>query len=137
MIATWNVGTQFEGKQYEVDGTIAQRTGDDLEVALADALGIAREYLSVSGTSVMVVPTPGTPAVAWLTLSDGEIDRPANDWFGQHVNDLAKNARGDLRTLMKMVLRRIIRYIKRRGVGKTAFLNAVGALWDATTTNGD
>lgn len=137
MIATWNAGTPLAGKQYEVDGTLAQRTGSDLEDALAVELGIGREFLSVSGTSVMVVPVPGEPAVALLTLSDGEIDRPANDWFGQHVNDLAKNASGDLRTLMKMVLRRIIRYIKRRGVGKTAFLNAVGALWDATTTNGD
>lgn len=72
-----------------------------------------------------------------LTLSDGEIDRPYNDWFGQHVNYLAGNARGDLRTLMKTVLRRIIRYAKRRGVTKTAFLTSVGAMWDAVTVNGD
>lgn len=142
MIATWNVGTQFAGLQIDLDGTVAGRTGtaaeiDLLENVLADALNISRAHLSLNGTSVMVVPKPGDPAQAWLTLSDGEIDRPANDWFGKHVNDLAKGARGEVRTLMKHVLRRIIRYAKRRGVTKTAFLTSVGAMWDAVTVNGD
>lgn len=86
---------------------------------------------TVEGTTVLA---DGQPL---MTLSDGELDRPVNDWFGAHVNRLLKVARGDTRTLVKNVLRRIIRYAKRRGFTWVQFRDYCQTIWNATTTDGD
>lgn len=140
IIVTWKPGTPLGDAsaavpaapyRYEIEGSIATRTGTNLTDAIAAEVGLDPSKVVVSGADVLV------DGQALLTIADDAtgIDRPSNAWFAEHVRQLLKNASGDRRTRIWMLCKMLARYARfNQTLTRAQFLTVMGRAYDAVTT---
>ena len=130
-IVTTNAGHPLAGQQYEIAGTIVGR-GEGLKAAIATELGISLSAITISAPDVFV------NGVATYTLSEGNIDRPANKRIAVLFRILLQNHGGDRDTLVMHALKACIRYGKRvRGMTRAQVIGLVGTLYDMIAADSD
>lgn len=141
IVITWKAGTPLGDASaavpaapysYEIEGTLATRTGQGLTNAIAAEVGLDPSKVAVSGTDVLV------DGQALLTLADSAtgIDAPSNNWLARHLRGLMQNARGDRRTQVWMVLKMIARYARfSQTLTRAQWTTVAQRAYDAVTTS--
>ncbi len=131
IIVTVNAGAPLAGLQYEIAGTVVGR-GSGLTAAIASELGFAPSAVTIQAPNVFV------SGIAYATLSEGILDRPANRKIATLFRQYIHNHDGDRDTVVMMAFKACIRYAKKvRGMSKTQVTNLVGSLYDAIDANDD
>lgn len=124
-------GVSIPAAQFEIEGSLAQRTGQALIDAIVTEARLSPDApITIVGTDLLI----GGVVRATLADSVNGVDKPFNAWFAQHLRSLVKNAPGDRRTLVWMIAKMLARYARWEwGLSKTAFQTAMGRAYDAAT----
>lgn len=118
--------------QYEIEGTLAGRTGASLARAIEAELGFGANTVTVSGTNVVV------GGQTMFTLADGDLDKPTNNGVARYLRDLLGRFRGDTRTIVWQALKCIARWVRYKAgwtLTKAQFQALAGKAYDAVTTS--